>query len=568
VTRPTSSPLEQHDNVALRGQLSSLQGLLVLSMLMTDSPDEDRILHLAATSVPSLGHCRLEAVFLLDGGWREANGPCAEPAVCADLEAQFAVLDSAGGAVGLLGERWAWAFPLRSLGAVFGFLVAGADQKPPAAEQFLLRVLAQQTGIALGNARLHVRERAVTTELRAANDVLAMTIAALKRSTAIHERLTRVAVAGEGLEGIVRAVHELTGYPVLIEDDAGHVQAWAGPEDMAEPRSPPIEVGRDEALRRAREQGRPIRHGDRLISVAHPRADLVGVLVLVDPDHRAGDEEQVALEHGATVLAAELSRLRSLAEAELALGRDLVEELLTGADPEAALAHAHALGYDLARTHRVVVVEGHGRMHDDEAFFNAVRRVARDLGVATHLVARKGAVVVLARAEHPWPDFRAAVLAELRGGRCRLGVGGACDDPADFGRSYREAQLALRIQGTSDGNDGATVFDDLGIYRLLAGVDELASIEVFVRQWLGALLNYDETKGSDLVTSLSVYLAQGGSHQGASVALSVHRSTLKYRLQRIREISGHDLSDPDVVFNLQLATRAWQTLQALRDTPT
>jgi DNA-binding PucR family transcriptional regulator len=44
----------------------------------------------------------------------------------------------------------------------------------------------------------------------------------------------------------------------------------------------------------------------------------------------------------------------------------------------------------------------------------------------------------------------------------------------------------------------------------------------------------------------------------------VHRSTLKYRLQRIKEISGHDLGDPDTSFNLQLATRAWRTLAALR----
>jgi len=37
----------------------------------------------------------------------------------------------------------------------------------------------------------------------------------------------------------------------------------------------------------------------------------------------------------------------------------------------------------------------------------------------------------------------------------------------------------------------------------------------------------------------------------------VHRSTLKYRLNRIRQVSGYDLSLPDNQFNLQLATRAW-----------
>lgn len=54
------------------------------------------------------------------------------------------------------------------------------------------------------------------------------------------------------------------------------------------------------------------------------------------------------------------------------------------------------------------------------------------------------------------------------------------------------------------------------------------------------------------------------SYQEAQVALRIHRSTLKYRLGRIRQISGHDLGLPDAQFNLQLATRAWRTLQALR----
>ena len=44
----------------------------------------------------------------------------------------------------------------------------------------------------------------------------------------------------------------------------------------------------------------------------------------------------------------------------------------------------------------------------------------------------------------------------------------------------------------------------------------------------------------------------------------MHRSTLKYRLQRIREITGHDLGSPEVQFNLQLAVRAWRTVRAVR----
>jgi DNA-binding PucR family transcriptional regulator len=68
------------------------------------------------------------------------------------------------------------------------------------------------------------------------------------------------------------------------------------------------------------------------------------------------------------------------------------------------------------------------------------------------------------------------------------------------------------------------------------------------------------------VTTLSGYLDSGGHYDSAAKLLSVHRSTLKYRLQRIRAVTDYDLSDPDTLFNLQLATRAWRTLEALRGT--
>jgi DNA-binding PucR family transcriptional regulator len=86
----------------------------------------------------------------------------------------------------------------------------------------------------------------------------------------------------------------------------------------------------------------------------------------------------------------------------------------------------------------------------------------------------------------------------------------------------------------------------------------------FVREWIGALLDYDTRKGSELVTTLGRYLDCGGSYDAMATDLGVHRSTCKYRVQRIKEISGHDLSDPQVHFNLELATRAWNTLLALR----
>jgi DNA-binding PucR family transcriptional regulator len=155
-------------------------------------------------------------------------------------------------------------------------------------------------------------------------------------------------------------------------------------------------------------------------------------------------------------------------------------------------------------------------------------------------------------------------MRELGGGRARIGVGERCDQIADFPRSYDQARLAMRLLATAEWDDRAVRFDDLGVYRLLIGNESLGEVERFVQQWIGTLLAYDQQRSADLARTLSHYLERGGNYEATAKALIVHRNTLKYRLQRIRQITGLDLSDPETCFNLQLATRAWHTLTALR----
>ncbi len=542
-------------------ELSSLRGLLAVSMLMTERGDEEEIVSLLAATAPTIARCRLAGLYDLESGWKPVgNGGAIDPHSVSD---QISALDPTGGALLIGTAAWARALPLGNLGGVFAFAVVTADGEPPPADQFLLEVLTHQTGIAMANARLHEQQRRVAVELRTANATLAETLAELERSTAIHDRLTEIAVAGGGQQAIASAVHVLTSYPVVIEDRHGNLRASAGPSPPDPyPKSTPR--ARSAMLRRAAQAGKPIRDGDRVVAVASPQDDLLGVLALVDPAGTAGSREQTALEHGATVLAMELARLRAVAETELRLGRDLADDLLAGADGDRSLARAQGLGYDLQRVHRVVVVSTDpGRDREPDDLFDSVRRVARDLSVGSLVVARGATVVVLSDAERPWEQLRALVDGMLGSGHCRVGVGGQCMRPSDFPRSYREAQLALDVQIAAHGGEQATEFDKLGVFRILVESGELSGISRFVDRWLGSLIVYDDHHGTELVETLRQYLEHGGGYEATALALSTHRNTLKYRLQRIRAISGLDLVDADARFNLQLATRALSTLNAL-----
>lgn len=546
---------------ALRGQLTNLRALLVLSILMTESADEEQILRLASSSASSLGDWRIAGFMIRHSWWTTAHGTGEVPA---GLAGQLPALPEAGGPVRVPEVGWAWAYPLRSIAGPLGHMICCAAVEPPIEQQFLAQVVAQQTGVAVSNARLHASERRTAQELARTNRALENTVSVLRRGMQIHERLTRIAAAGEGAGGIAEALHDLTGLAVAVEDRHGNLSAWAGP-GRPEPYPKAAAYDREQLLRRLMLAGRSVRDGDRVVALASPRPGVLGLLALIDPGHRAGTTDVMALEHGATVLAVELARLRGLADTELRVRRELVHDLLTGTDDDSAHRRADALGYDLGRPHRVVVVEVTERSAARDDVLHAVRRALRQQQLTGLLGTLGGAVAVVAPGGGTdWEAVRQATMAQLGGAHCRVGVGEEYPRPSELPRSLREAQLALRLQKAASPADRTSVYADLDVFRMLASVDDLAEVERFVDKWLGVLASYDQRKHTDLLNTLCQYLQHGGGYEDTSRALSVHRSTLKYRLQRIRELTGYDLTDPETQFSLQLATRAWITLQAVR----
>jgi sugar diacid utilization regulator len=528
--------------------------MLVLALL-AQQDSQDSILHYVANAVESLGPWTTEG-FFLDGLWLDLRIPGRRAASLPAVEA------ADGAQVTLADVPWSWAYPLAGRHGTAGYLVVGAPAPPAESERFLLQVLAQQAGMALANARLYSREREQAEELRLAN-------LALVRSIEIHDRLAKVALGGEGQAGIAQAVYELTGRPVAIEDCFGNLLAWAGP-DRPDPYPKSDPAQRDRLLDRALAAGGPVRERERLISVAALGGSPAAVLVLHDPAGTAADTERAAVEHATTVLAMEIARMQNLTQSKAGLRTSLVLDLVgdTGAAPAALLNRAQALGYDLLRPHQVVLTEPEGTRRDDDSdlFLHAVARAARAVGMGSLLAPRLHDVIVLAEAdtEVRWGQFRARVVTEMHGGGCRIGVGGRVQELDRFPHSCQEAELALRMQKTAGGPERITLFDNLGIYKILATAGDTSAMGRFVTEWLGPLIDYDTEHGTPLVLTLSEYLDCGGNYDASAKALSVHRSTLKYRLQRIRRVSGYDLGQPDVQFNLQIAAHAWRTLQALR----
>lgn len=531
-----------------------------MSRVTFDDADAGEIFRVATAAVGGLGSCRFEASYRsMDGEF--VRFPPSQPV---HPETERHRESNWDGQVDVDDGRWGWAFPLRDRRAIIGCLVVSAAGAPTKDQTLLLTILAQQTGRALAHVATHDRDHGdaaqlgeVNADLKDANRELAQTVARLRRQTKVHEALSAALAAGTGEQGIADALYGLTGHAVAVEDRFGNLRCWAGP---GQPHPYPKQGAgqRELVLHELAAQNGRARIGRRVLTLVQPRAEILGVLAMNDPANTVGVDDLFALQYGAIVLALELSHQRTVAEIELNLRRDLVDDLLAGTDRDGAYARADALNHDLRCPHYVVVMQSIGRT--DSTLASVAGRAATALHL-NYLQGRHAGLVVLLTDGRPDPQALHRAMSEVRGKTaCVVGIGSRCVTPDDFPQSFMEARRAMGIRLRSVSPEGAAAFDELGFYRLIDAAHGGGEVESFVREWLGVLLDYDKSKNSDLVMTLSDYLECGGSYDESAAALHIHRSTLRYRLARIAELTGHDLRNVDTRFNLHAATRAWRFL--------
>lgn len=533
---------------------ASLHKLTLLSTLMTGL-DETGILQLARSAVPDLARCS-DPRFYLDGHtWWPADETLDEALITEIVRCGTSGLCRSNG------DR-SYALPIRASQVNIGYLVF--ELRPPhddAAELFPLHVFCQQLAVAIDNARRHTRERQLAADLQCVVDEVSALLA-------MQEQLNLVAARHCDVAAVVRVVSELTGLPTAVEDQAGNLLAGAGgwQPDLRR-RSP---SARSRLVARLRAGLRAERDGDQIVALAEGQTGTHVFLVVSDSDRKATEIHRRVVEFACTVLCLVLAKSAIVAEAELRLRRDLIEELLLGLSQPIAEARAEALGIDLARPRRVAVIEPvtPGKLSAvDDRLLHLVQRELTAQGDQGLAVRRGTGVVCLANDDVDWELIVCPINSKLCSSTHRVGVGSICTSAADYPTSLRHAHQSLRFSRKSESR-GVVRFDDLGVYRLLALNADTNDLDGFIDQWLGPLIDYDAARSAQLVSTLTSYLRSGGSLNATASELFIHRSTVKYRLERIRAISKHDLADPETQFSLQLATYALEIRRNLQNTPT
>jgi PucR family transcriptional regulator, purine catabolism regulatory protein len=344
------------------------------------------------------------------------------------------------------------------------------------------------------------------------------------KALTVHERLADAVLQGRGLQALLAVVCNHLNCSLALVDEHGRVvsERHAGRRVAFEGalELPVVAEGAVATLKAARE-GEPF-----------------------------GDYDRLVLHHGQTAVAFELSRRRAVSAAELRLAGDLLEDLegdrlddretsrriaAFGLEPEASYAAF------LAAPRNGQSGEGLRQTVAEELDRRAVRYLStarRDRAAFLVEAPSEDAVLALAHTV-----AKAEPHAHVAVGRPASGRG--------LGRSLVEARSAL------DAASGAVAsYRDLGSLELLLTLPDPA-LEAFVDRVLGPAAS-----NARLLESLAALLDAGCRWSDAAGQLGVHRHTLRYRMERLREQTGRHPDEPEQRMELWLAVKARQALGA------
>jgi purine catabolism regulator len=344
------------------------------------------------------------------------------------------------------------------------------------------------------------------------------------RALEVHERLSDAVIRGRGVEALLGILCSHLACSLALVDERGrvvserHNRRRASFEGAME--LPVIADGEVATLRAARE-GEPF-----------------------------GEYDKLVLHHGQTALAFELSRRRAVSAAELRLAGDLLEDLegerLDERETDRRMA---AFGLEPAGSYAALLATPRNGQTGEEIR----REVAEELDrrrLRYLSASRRDGATFLVEAASEDEILGLAEKIVQAGPQARVGVGRPAHGRA-LGRSLLEARAALDAAHTD-----VASYRDLGSLELLLSLPD-AALEAFVDRVLGPAAGSER-----LMDSLAALLDSGCRWSDAAEALGVHRHTLRYRMERLREQTGRHPDDPGERMELWLAVKARQALAA------
>ena len=259
--------------------------------------------------------------------------------------------------------------------------------------------------------------------------------------------------------------------------------------------------------------------------------------------------------------------------------QDILESILYGdcSQPDLLTSRAALYDYDLAKPHRVLFVRYGGSLPTVKANLAIEQKVLEDklqlqqivndtfrrVGKKVLSTARSDRLALLLPSDgsmqeaHKVDTIAQNILQasqeKLKPMQLHIGWGSPFDQLPSAKKSLEQAELALKVAMAS-GKKRYFGYESLGFYKVLFNVSNRKELESYRSEVLGPLNEYDKRHGGELLPTLAAFLEDTENLLIVADKLHIHRNTLRYRLQKVEEITGRNLGDTQDRMHLFFAT--------------
>lgn len=219
-------------------------------------------------------------------------------------------------------------------------------------------------------------------------------------------------------------------------------------------------------------------------------------------------------------------------------------------------ARAKALNLNLQGVKYVITVKPSFVLKSTDSLYVLKRKFATLFNTDSIIVYNDSIVILyITKILGPMDRYMEGFTRILESSQCKAYISLPFEELDEFDRHYKQTQHCIPIAKKLNTDKTIVKYEDLILQHMFLHFNKIFNIEDLINPSTKTLMKIDKEKNSELLNSLFCLLKHNCNYVSAAKELNIHYNTLKYRINRIIELTNIDLEDKEEIFSLLLSKK-------------
>ncbi|WP_042477467.1 PucR family transcriptional regulator [Bacillus ndiopicus] len=316
--------------------------------------------------------------------------------------------------------------------------------------------------------------------------------------------------------------------------------------------------------------------------------DIYGYLIIWQTVRKLKELDYIISQQASTLVALERVKVKEIEEAKLKIRQDFYDDLLSGKitsqETLQTLCDLHGLNPKYMYYCIVINIETNeaDELHDmisgkykmDYIAQNCVELIYEKSysyhGEITAFYRNNRVIILVGQSEEKPPvlvteakQFATLLHDELTSkfdNRFLVGIGQQYRIIQLIHKSFSEANEMIRLMQQLNEKNEVSHFEDYSVYHLLSSNVNSAELDDFFQKCLGKIYEHDQLHNTNYIATLENYFYNNQNISETSKAMYLHRNTLIYRIEKIKEMLNTDLKNSEELLRIQIALKIFRII--------